>query len=81
MCLDDAIEIKKPAADSHFLLKNCGKCKGNNVAYVKYETNGYERFRVTCFDCGHTVRPENAACAHEAQVEWNRQASRMAVGV
>ena len=81
MYIDDAIEIKKPAPDSHFLLRNCTVCNGDNVAYVKYAANGSERFRVTCFDCGHTVQPENAACAHEAQVAWNRQVSRMAVGV
>ena len=80
MFIDDAIEIKKPAPDSHFLLKNCRVCRGDNVAYVKHEENGSERFRVTCFDCGHTVQPERAACAHDAQVAWNRQASRMVVG-
>ena len=79
MLIDDVIEIKKPTPDSHFVLKNCKVCKSDNVAYVKYYANGSERFRVTCFDCGHTVLPENAACAHDAQVAWNRQTLAMAV--
>lgn len=80
MYIDDAIEIKKPAPDSHFLLKNCEVCKGDNVAYVKYEHNGAERYRVSCFDCGHTVKPANAVSAHDAQVVWNGvELTRMAV--
>lgn len=80
MYIDDAIEIKKPAPDSHFLLKNCEECKGDNVAYVKYEDNGSVRYRVSCFDCGHTVKPSGDACAHDAQIAWNGAATRMAVG-
>lgn len=71
MYIDDAIEIKKPEPDSHFRLTNCRECKGNNVAYVKYLDNNREKFRVSCFDCGHTVKPENAVCAHDVQLVWN----------
>ena len=80
MLIDDAIEIKKPAQDSHFLLQNCGECNSDNVAYVKYETNGSVRYRVSCFDCGHTVKPFGAVCAHDAQIAWNRPEHRVAVG-
>ena len=71
MYFDDVIEIKKPAPDSHFLLKNCMECGSDNVAYVKYESNGAELFRVSCFGCGHTVQPDNAVSAHHAQAVWN----------
>ena len=80
MYIDDAIEIKKPDPDSHFLLKNCGVCNSDNVVYVKYVDNGSELYRVSCFDCGHTVKPSGAVCAHDAQMVWNRLAPRMAVG-
>lgn len=80
MYIDDAIEIKKPAPDSHFLLKNCEVCTSDNVAYVKYEDNGSVRYRVSCFDCGHTMKPFGAVCAHDAQIAWNRPENRMAVG-
>lgn len=71
MYIDDAIEIKKPEPDSHFRLVPCRNCKGDNVAYVKYLDKDRERFRISCFDCGNTVQPENAACAHDAQLIWN----------
>lgn len=47
---------------------------------VKYVDNGSELYRVSCFDCGHTVKPSGAVCAHDAQMVWNRLAPRMAVG-
>lgn len=71
MYIDDAIEIKKPAPDSHFLLKQCKVCKGDNVAYVKYMAGQKEMYRVSCFDCGHTVKSGTAFCAHDAQIAWN----------
>lgn len=74
MYIDDAIEIKKPEFDSHFRLVNCRVCNGDNVAYVKYLDHSHEKFRVTCFDCGHTVKSEDARCAHDAQTDWNRKA-------
>lgn len=72
MYIDDAIEIRKPEPDSHFRLVPCKECKSDNVAYVKYLDADREKFRVSCFDCGHTVKPENADCAHDAQLVWNR---------
>ena len=75
MYIDDAIEIRKPELDSHFRLIPCKKCKSDNVAYVKYLGEGRELFRVSCFDCGHTVSPEGAVCAHDAQMVWNGRVS------
>lgn len=71
MYIDDAIEIKKPVPDSHFRLIPCGNCHGDNVAYIKYLDMNQEKFRISCFDCGYTVKPENAVCAHDAQLVWN----------
>lgn len=71
MYIDDAIEIKKPEPDSHFRLIPCGECHGDNVAYVKYLAADQVRFRVSCFDCGHTVKLDWAACAHDVQIVWN----------
>lgn len=68
MKLDDAIEIKKPDPDSHFRLRPC-KCGSDNVAYVRY-TNGGDAWRVSCFDCGHTV-DKGHHDRHDAQVVWN----------
>ena len=73
MYIDDAIEIKKPETDSHFRLAPCRQCKSDNVAYVKYENKSRELWRVSCFDCGYTVKPDNAVCAHDAQQGWNSQ--------
>ena len=73
MHIDDAIEIRKPVPDSHFRLIPCGCCKSDNVAYVKYLDSGRELFRVSCFDCGNTVKPDDAVCAHDAQQFWNRR--------
>lgn len=73
MYIDDAIGIMKPEPDSHFRLIPCGNCKGNNVAYVKYLDKDRVRYRVSCFDCGNTVEPEKAACAHDVQLVWNRK--------
>ena len=74
MYIDDAIDIRRPEPDSHFRLVPCRNCKSDNVAYVKYQNNDRVRFRVSCFDCGYTVKPEGAVCAHDAQVAWNREA-------
>lgn len=71
MYIDDAIEIKKPEPDSHFRLTGCQNCKSDNVAYVKYLDKGKVRWRVSCFGCGHTVKPANAASAHDVQLVWN----------
>lgn len=73
MYIDDAIELIKPEADSHFRLKACRNCKSDNVAYVKYENNGKIQIRVSCFDCGSTVQT-GSECAHDAQVAWNQKA-------
>lgn len=74
MFIDDVIEIKRPDPLSHFRLVNCEACRGDNVAFVKYENKmGHVRFRVSCFDCGRTV-DNGADCAHGAQVAWNGKA-------
>lgn len=72
MRIDDALEIIKPAPDSHFRLLSC-ECTGDNVAYVKYEHQDGERWRVQCFDCGKIADPGHPAPRHEAQVLWNRR--------
>ena len=70
--LDDVIEIKKPDPDSHFRLRPCKVCKGDNVAYVHYEARGGEAWRVSCFDCGYTVDKGNRVM-HDAQQHWNKE--------
>lgn len=72
MRIDDALEIKKPVPDSHFLLLPC-ECKSTNVAYVKYKHPDGERWRVQCLDCGKIADPGRPAPRHEVQVLWNRR--------
>ena len=69
MKMDDAIEIKVPAPDSQYRLLPC-KCKSDNVAYVHYNGRGGAKWRVTCFDCGHTV-DKGYRVRHDAQLAWN----------
>lgn len=69
MMMDDSIEIKVPAPDSQYRLKPC-KCGSDNVAYVHYNGRGGAKWRVTCFDCGHTVDKGNQV-RHDAQQNWN----------
>lgn len=68
---DNVIDIKKPDADSQYRLRSCNKCKSDNVAYVHYNGRGGAKWRVTCFDCGHTVDEGNRV-RHDAQVNWNK---------
>lgn len=70
--MDDALEIIKPEPDSHFRLLPCESCHSDNVAYVKYHHPGGDRWRVQCFDCGHTVETEEPAPRHSLQLLWNR---------
>lgn len=70
MMLDDVIEIKKPDPDSQFKLLPC-KCKSDNVAYEHYNGRGGAKWRVKCFDCGHTVDKGNTV-RHDAQRAWNK---------
>ena len=70
--MDDAIAIVKPAQDSQFRLLHCPKCKSDNVAYVHYNGKGGAKWRVECFDCGHTVDKGNTV-RHDAQVAWNKE--------
>lgn len=69
MMLKNAIEIRKPEPDSQYRLRPC-RCKSDNVAYVKYEDRGGEKWRVSCFDCGHTV-DKGHSVRHDAQQAWN----------
>ena len=73
MKIDDAIEIKKADPDSQYRLLPCKKCKSDNVAYVHYNGMGGAKWRVECFDCGHTVDKGNKV-RHDAQVNWNKEA-------
>ena len=72
MMMDDAIAIVKPAQDSQFRLLPCPKCKSDNVAYVHYNGRGGAKWRVECFDCGHTV-DKGYKVRHDAQVAWNKE--------
>lgn len=69
MDLDNVIDIKKPAPDSHFRLKACKKCRGDNVAYVLRRTVTGEAWRAECFDCGRISAPGDSR--HDAQADWN----------
>ena len=69
MKMDDTIEIKVPEPDSQYRLLPC-KCKSGNVAYVHYNGRGGAKWRVQCFDCGHTVDKGNKV-RHDAQINWN----------
>ena len=70
--MNDATQILKPAPDSQYRLRPCKECKGDNVAYVEYVHPEGTRWRVVCFDCGHTV--DTAAQArHAAQLAWNEE--------
>lgn len=72
MSLDSAIQIEVPEPDSQFRLRPCGRCGGDNVAYVRYKLGMQEPWRVRCFDCGHTV-DKQAVFRHEAQIAWNKE--------
>lgn len=68
--MDDVIEIQKPDPDGHYRLIPCERCFGDNVAYVHYNGRGGAAWRVTCFDCGHTIDKGNKV-KHDAQLNWN----------
>ena len=72
MILGDAIEIKCPDPDSHFRLRPCKVCQGENVAYVRYRAGADILWRVQCPDCGHMVG-KGCEARHDAQVAWNRE--------
>lgn len=72
MMMDDVIDIKKPDPDSQYRLKPCKKCQSDNVAYVHYNGRGGAKWRVTCFDCSHTVDKGNKV-RHDAQLAWNEE--------
>ena len=59
--------------DSHFRLRNCPNCGGDNVAYVEYLRAVKALRWVQCFTCGHQV-DAGAESRHGAQVAWNREA-------
>lgn len=71
MEIDGAVEIRKPDPDSHFRLRACRCCGGDNAAYVKILCgDGAERWRVECFDCGHRTAGLSEAL-HDIQMTWN----------
>lgn len=69
MILDNAVQVIKPATDSHYRLVPC-QCGSDNVAYV-LGTDG--RWRAQCFDCG--CSGAGAIVRHEAQQLWNKGGS------
>ena len=71
MYIDDAIAVLKPETDSQYRLVPC-RCGSDNVAYVKYEAQNQEKWRVCCFDCGNVV-DKGCTVRHDAQLAWNRQ--------
>lgn len=69
MVLNDVIDIKKPDPDSHFRLRPCEKCCGDNVAYVLQKNDSGEAWHAECFDCGHVGAEDTTR--HGAQIRWN----------
>ena len=77
MRLDDTVKILIPAPDSQYRLRPC-RCGSDQVAYVQYEDveesgNSWvlvDKWRVSCFDCGHTV-DVGTTVRHDAQLAWN----------
>ena len=68
--LDGVIEIKQADPDSQYRLVQCSKCEGDNVAYEHYNGRGGAKWRVRCFNCGHTV-DKGCKVRHDAQIKWN----------
>ena len=68
MIMDNAVQIVKPAPDSHFRLVPC-KCGSDNVAYV---LGADGQWHAQCFDCDN-IGP-SALTRHGAQVMWNKEA-------
>ena len=71
--LDDVIEILVASPDGSFRLRSC-RCRSDNVAYEKYQDGKDEKWRVRCFDCGHTV-DKGCTVRHDAQQAWNEEAA------
>jgi site-specific DNA-methyltransferase (adenine-specific) len=73
MKMDDAVQIIKPAPDSHYRLVPC-KCGSDNVAYVLGNDG---RWRVQCFDCGHIMElqaeAEKAGFQFVNLLAWRKQ--------
>lgn len=65
----EVIEKIKPYPDSQYRLRPC-KCGSDNVGYEHYNGRGGAKWRVECFDCGHTVDKGNTV-RHDAQLLWN----------
>lgn len=72
MELSEVIGIEKPDPDSQYRLRPCGKCRGENVAYVKTEGFSCEEWRVRCLDCGH-IQDKGYPVKHDAQAAWNNE--------
>lgn len=70
--VNDVIEIKVPAPDSHWRLLPC-RCGSDNVAYEHYDGKGGAAWRCKCLACGHTVDKGNKV-RHDAQQNWNKGA-------
>lgn len=66
---DNVIQILKPEPDSHFRLRSCPVCHGDNVAYVQKKANNCDLWHGKCFDCEYEGR--GAMDRHEAQENWN----------
>ena len=56
MEMNDAIKIIKPERDSHYRLLPCD-CGSDNVAFVKYQADNCNLWRVQCFDCNRSFAP------------------------
>ena len=64
----NVIQIISPDPDSHFRLRSCKKCGGNNVAFVQRQIEA-ELWSAECFDCGYAG--ESHQTRHGAQIQWN----------
>lgn len=74
MSEDDVIRVLPADPDSHFRLKNCPTCQGDNVAYVLHKGEGEEYWQCECADCGRIGMP--GATRHGAQLNWNEGADK-----
>lgn len=72
MMLKNVIEIRTAEPDSHFRLRTCKKCGGNNAAYVLKKKQAGEAWNVECFDCGNAGQDDQTR--HGAQANWNETA-------
>lgn len=70
----DILEVRKPAPDSQYRLKNrC--CGGSNIVYLRCkDIFGHLSWRVKCLDCNEETI-SGYPIQHDAQIAWNTGAN------